>query len=149
MTDKNLELQWPWWRMFQLDKFISQVYLEIRVLKVSKHDEISFLIGLQEPPEGFKIPNSFTESFITKGYSKKIKGKDFVVVLVAKSHLTLWDPMDCSPPGSSVQGTSQARILEWVAFSSSRGSFLPRDQTWVSCIGREILYHWATRKARR
>ena len=75
--------------MFQLDKFISQVYLEIRVLKVSKHDEISILIGLQEPPEGFKIPNSFTESFITKGYSKKIKGKDFVVILVAKSRLTL------------------------------------------------------------
>ena len=44
MTDKNLELQWPCWRMFQLDKFISQVYLEIRVLKVSKHDEISILI---------------------------------------------------------------------------------------------------------
>ena len=68
---------------------------------------------------------------------KKIKGKDFVVVvLVAKSRPTLWDPMDCSPPGSSVYGIFQARILEWVAFSSSKGSFLPRDQTWVSCIGR-------------
>ena len=39
-----------------------------------------------------------------------------------------------SPPGSSVQGISQARILEWVAASSSRGSSGPRDRTWVSCV---------------
>ena len=50
----------------------------------------------------------------------------------AKSCLTLCDPMDCSPPGSSVQGILQARILEWVATPSSRGSSRPRDQTWVS-----------------
>ena len=42
--------------------------------------------------------------------------------------------MDCSPPGSSVHGISQARILEWVAISYSRGSFLPSDQTRVSCM---------------
>ena len=54
-----------------------------------------------------------------------------------------------SPPGSSVLWISQARILEWVAISSSRGSSRLRDQTHlsVSCIGRRILYHWATRKA--
>ena len=67
--------------------------------------------------------------------------------LVARSCLTHCDPMDCSPLGSSVHGISQARILEWVAISFSRGSFWPRDWTWVSCIGRQILYHWATRKA--
>ena len=44
---------------------------------------------------------------------------------------TLCDPMDCSPPGSSVHGTSQARILEWVVISFSRGSSQPRDQTLV------------------
>ena len=45
--------------------------------------------------------------------------------------------MDCSPPGSSVHGILQARILEWVAISFSRGSSWPRDQTWVSCtVGR-------------
>ena len=52
--------------------------------------------------------------------------------------------MDCSPPGSSAHGILQARILEWVAISSSRGSSRPRDQTCVSCIGRRVLYHWAT-----
>ena len=42
---------------------------------------------------------------------------------------TLCDPMDCSPPGSSVQGILQARILDRVAMPSSRGSFPPRDET--------------------
>ena len=44
------------------------------------------------------------------------------------------DPMDCSPPGSSVHGISQAQTLEWVAISSSRGSSQPRDQTRISCM---------------
>ena len=51
-----------------------------------------------------------------------------------QSSLTLRDPMDCSPPGSSLQGILQTRILEWVVISFSRGSSLPRDQTEVSCI---------------
>ena len=57
---------------------------------------------------------------------------------------TLCDPKDCSLPGSSVHGISQARILEWVAISFSRGSSQPRDQTHisqVSYIGRRVLYH--------
>ena len=47
---------------------------------------------------------------------------------------TLWDPIECSPPGSSVHGVLQARILEWVAMPLSRGSSRPRGQTWVSCV---------------
>ena len=66
--------------------------------------------------------------------------------LSTKSCQTLWDSMDWSPPGSLVHGISQARTLEWVAISYSRGSS-PRDQTWVSCIDRQILYHWLTRAA--
>ena len=53
--------------------------------------------------------------------------------------------MDCSPPGFSVHRISQARILEWVAISYSRGPSQPRDWTHVSCIfctGRWILYHY-------
>ena len=49
-----------------------------------------------------------------------------------------------SPLGSSIHGISQARILKWVAISFSRESSWLRDQTHVSCIGRWILYHWAT-----
>ena len=56
-------------------------------------------------------------------------------VLVAQLCLTFCDSMDCSPPGSSVHGILQARILEWVAIPFSRGSSQPRDQIQVSCIG--------------
>ena len=62
--------------------------------------------------------------------------------LVAQSCLTLCDPVDYSPPGPSVNGILQARILEWFVVSSSRGSSRPRDWTQVSHIaGRQILYH--------
>ena len=47
--------------------------------------------------------------------------------LVAKLYLTLCDPMDCSPPGSSVHGIFQERIVDWVAISSSKRSSQPRD----------------------
>ena len=56
-----------------------------------------------------------------------------------------YHPMDCSLPGSSVHGICQAGILDWGAISFSRGSSWPRDQTRVSCIGRQFLYHWASR----
>ena len=64
-----------------------------------------------------------------------------------QSCLTLHNPVDCSLSGSSVHGILQVRILEWVAMPSSRGSSRPRDQNWVSyvsCIGRQVLSHWAT-----
>ena len=54
--------------------------------------------------------------------------------VVTKSHLTLCDPMDCSPLGSSVRGISQARIMEWVAISFCRGSSHHGDRTCISCI---------------
>ena len=61
--------------------------------------------------------------------------------------LTLCDPMDCSPPGSSVHAVSQARIMEWVALPFSRESSWPRDRTHFS-IGWQIVYHCATWEAR-
>ena len=66
-----------------------------------------------------------------------------VCVLAAQSCPTLCNSTDCSPPGSSVHGISQARILEWVAISFSRES-QPRNWTHVSYIGMQIFYHWAT-----
>ena len=53
---------------------------------------------------------------------------------VAQLCPTLCDPMDCSLSGSSVYGTFQARVLEWIAISFSRGSSQPRNRTQVSCI---------------
>ena len=76
--------------------------------------------------------------------SKKVKVKSENEV--AQSCLTLCDPMDCSLPGLSVHGVFQARILEWVAISFSRGSSPPRDQTQISCIAGRCFTLWVTRE---
>ena len=60
---------------------------------------------------------------------------------------TLCNPMNYSLPGCSVHGILQARVLEWVAMPSSRGSSQPRDQTQVSCIAGRFFTIWATREA--
>ena len=102
----------------------------------------------------------------------KIPSKSIHVVKMARFHSVLWlivlscsavpdscDPMDCSPPSSSIHGIFHAkilewgkkkRILEWVGISYSRGSSQPRDQTCISCvssISRRVLYHSSTREA--
>ena len=65
------------------------------------------------------------------------------ICLVTQLCPTLCDPMDCSPPGSSVCGTLQARILEWVAIPFSGGSSRPRDGTQVSWIASRWFTIWA------
>ena len=60
--------------------------------------------------------------------------KFIVCVLVTQLCPTLCDPLDCSPPGSSIHGIFWARMLEWVAIAFSRGSSQHKDQTLVSCI---------------
>ena len=67
--------------------------------------------------------------------------------LVAKSCSTLLWPRGLQLASSSVHGISQARVLQWAAISSSRGTFWPRDWTCVSCIGRQAVYHWVSREA--
>ena len=106
-------------------------------------------------------------SWVSCGYFKFAKAKTkFIICSLTFSHIPtflnsslsswwgMWyaqscpspcGPIDCSPSGSSVHGFFQARILEWVAIFSSKGSSQPRDQcrdfSYVSCIGRQILYH--------
>ena len=89
-------------------------------------------------PHSWKViyyPNEFTSDLIFR-----------IVVLVAQSCLTLCDQVS-SPPGFSVHGILQARILERVAISFSRGSSKPRDQTQVSCTASRFFSIWATREA--
>ena len=62
-----------------------------------------------------------------------------VKVLVTQSCPTLCDPVGCSPPGSSVHGILQARVLEWIVISFSRGSSQPRERTRVSCVADRFL----------
>ena len=68
---------------------------------------------------------------------------------ITQSSPTPGDPVDCSPPGSSVHGILQARILKWVTISFSRGSPRPRDRTRVSHIGGRHFNLWATREAQK
>ena len=75
-------------------------------------------------------------------------GWKFKECLVTQSCPTLCDPMDCSLPGSSVHGIFQARILEWVAISFSRGSSRPRDRTRVSHVAGRHFTVWATREVK-
>ena len=78
---------------------------------------------------------------------KNIKSPCCLCVWVAQLCATLCDPIDCSPPGSSIHGILQAGILEWVAMSFPRGSSQPRDWTWVSCIAGGFFTVRATREA--
>ena len=65
------------------------------------------------------------------------------------SRVRLCDAMDCKLQGSSVHEIFQARVLEWVAISFSRGSSRPRDQTQVSCVVGRRFNIWATREAKK
>ena len=98
----------------------------------------------KERPSKYWRPNFCPDRIPTYTYHTSHHESESVV---APSCLTLWDPVDCSPSGSSVHGISQARILEWIAISFSKGSSLPRDWTWVSCIAGRFFTVWATREA--
>ena len=93
----------------------------------SKYDEVNFYLLAQQSAHVIMLHGKW--------------------VFVAQSYPILCDPMDWSPPGSSVHGILQARILEWVAISSSRESSWPRDWTLISCTGKRILYHWTAWEA--
>ena len=84
----------------------------------------------------------FIFSIMKIGKTLLIPHVTLCAVLSHFSRVWLCDPMDCSLPGSSVHGILQARILEWVAISFSRGPSRPRDWTrvsYVSCTGRWVF----------
>ena len=82
-----------------------------------------------------------THSLMSRSSVCTVSFKRHLNMLVAQSCLTLCNPMNCNPPGFSVLGFFQARILEWVAMPSFRGSSQPRDQTPVLLHCSQILYH--------
>ena len=94
------------------------------------------LVGLPAGPLGIVCFMSELEALCFQGYSEHESE-------VTQLCLTLCDPMDCSPPGYSVHGILQARILEWVAISSSRGSTGTRDRTQVSYTESRLFTIWA------
>ena len=111
--------------------------------------------GLPFPPPG-DLPNpgiKLEAPALASGFSTTEPcGKPIIMSIkkeskVAQSCPTLCNPMDCSLPVSSIHGIFQARVLEWVAISFSRGSSQPRDWAQVSCIAGRRFIIWATREA--
>ena len=102
-------------------------------------------LSLTAAPKTHSVVSCLSWEVHAQGGAKKLA--EGIGDLVAQSCLTLCDPMDCSPPDSSVHWILQARILEWVAISLSRESSRPRDQTRVCrIVGRRFTF-WATREA--
>ena len=97
------------------------------------------IMMMMEPLGGVSGDSEELFSFMSQHRKNSVRGKviDMCVCQVLHLCLALCDPVDCSPPGSSVHGILQARLLEWVAKPFSRGSSRPRDRTHISC-----LLHW-------
>ena len=112
--------------------------LQARILKWVA---IPFSRGSSQPRDWTRV-SSITGRFLTIWDTKKAYGGE-----VAQSCLTLCNPVDCNLLGFSVHGILQARMLEWVAISLSRGSSRPRDRAQVSRIGGRCFNLWATREA--
>ena len=115
--------------------------LQARILKWFA---ISFSSGSSQPRDRTQI-SCITGRFFTDWATRKAVVFDVKWSPVTQSCPTLCDPMDYSLPGSS-HGIFQARVLEWVAISFSRGSSPSRDQTRVSHIVGRHLTIWATRE---
>ena len=86
-------------------------------------------------------PSLLPMASFTRGSGRFFHASCMCMHSVAQLCLTLFNAIDCNPPGSSVIGISQAGILEWVAISFFRGSSWPKDRTCSNFIGRWILYH--------
>ena len=100
------------------------------------------VVAISWPWRNLKKSQAFNDDFHVQVITVLVKVKE----LVAQLCLTLCNSMEYSPPGSSVHGILQARILEWdsITIPFPRGFFQPRDRTWVSCIAGGF---WVTREA--
>ena len=99
---------------------------------------------------GFMLCGTLCASWTQLTISFSMLGKFSTIIikcLVTQSCLTLCEPMDYSPPGSSVHGILQASLLEWVAVPFSRGSSQPMDWTHISGTAGKFFTIWATREA--
>ena len=111
-----------------------------------KHTSIR-IIGVPEEGEKKKGCEKIFEEVIVENFpnmEKEMVNHPCGHAKLLQSCLTLCNPMDPGPPGSSVHGILQARILEWLAMPSSRESSGSRDRTCVSytsCFGKQVLYH--------
>ena len=135
---KNSKLKQSWTTTIHLLKWLnSNIQTTPNASEAMKQQELSFIAcRMQKSIATFKAAGHFLTKLHTN-LTMKLKVSD------TQSRLPLCNPMDCSPPGSSVHG----RILEWGAIPFSRGCSRPRDQTGVSCIVGRFFTIWVTREA--
>ena len=127
----------PWLRLRSRHIGCEEWMVSESILKMNSM-EFSGVLDMEVKQEGKGRTQSLKE-WHSPGHWHKLSE-------VAQSCPTLCDPMDCSLPSSSIHGILQARILEWVAISFSRGSSRPRDWTQVSRIVGRCFTVWATRE---
>ena len=131
--------RWGWQRMRWLDSITDSVDMNLNKFQEIVKDREAWLVAVHRVTK--------SQTWLSDWTKKETIDKELLLCVHAQLWLTLCNPLDYSPSGSSVHGIFQARILEWVAISSSRESSWPRDWTqvsWISCIGRQIFCHCAT-----
>ena len=123
-------------------------YRFLKIKNYQSYYKINFWI-LTLTSEWYGVKLNFLKCWFVVMYFIRINlsSATIVLCLVAQSCLTLCNPMDCSSPGSSIHGISQARMMEWVAIFFCRGSLWPRDRTCISYMCRWIIYHCTSWKA--
>ena len=131
-------------KMFSLQQLTLSMLMILTTYWLEMYECVSCYPNITD--QGVSILTYITNHQPQTLVSAKVLQSITCYVLAAQLCLTFCDPMDCSPPGSSVHGISLARILEWIAIPFSRGSSQPRDQTQVSSIANGILTVWATRE---
>ena len=136
----NVTLQEGCKVVIQKQIFIEHLVHVRHVGNIRKQNRLIFLLsGL------YTLVGEFMQMEVSKNIINKQITHTCMRAKSLQSCPTLCDPMDCSPPGSSVHGILQARILEWVAVPSFRKYSWPRNWTrisYVSYVGRWVLYHW-------
>ena len=125
-----------------MEKMQESINKDLEELKNKRTETNNTITDIKNTPEGINSRISEAEEWISELEDKMVE-----ITSEEQTCPTLCDPVDCSPPGSSIHGILQARILQWVAIPFSRGSSWPRDQTQVSRIGGRCFNLWATREA--
>ena len=132
----------PWSATRQPSLSITNSRSSLKFMSIKSMMPFSRLILCRPPLLLPPIPPSI--SVFSSESALRMRWPESWSVSVTQSCPPLCDPMDCSPPGSSVHGILQARILEWVAIPFSRGSSWTRDWTWVSFIAGRFFTICAT-----
>ena len=137
VNKQQLEPDMEQWTGSKLGKeYVKAIYCHLAYLTYMQSTSCEMLDWVKHKLES-KLPGEIlltSDRQMTPFLWQKVKRNWKSESEVAQLCLTLCDPMDCSLPGSSIHGIFQARVLEWVAISFSRGSSQPSNRTWVSTL---------------